>query len=395
MRHTVRNVINLTRWMRLLFLICVSAICFAQPPAGTSNLVYVGTYTDHGSKGIYYYRFDSKTGQLKPLGLAAETSNPSFLVLDAKRRLLYAANETDSYKDEATGSVSAFAIHEDGKLSLLNQVSSKGPGPAYVTMDRTGKYVLVANYSKGNIAVFPVLGNGDLGEASAFVQHKGSSVNADRQSGPHAHAIVLSPDNRFALVADLGIDQVLAYPFDASKGALGQPRITRISPGSGPRHLSFDRSGKFVYLINEMRSDITVFFYNPANGALSELQTISTLPKDFAGQSTAAEIEVHPSGKFLYASNRGHDSIAVFAISESGGKLTPIEYVSTQGKTPRHFAIDPTGKWLLAANQDSNNIVIFRINAVSGRLTPNGQVIQIPSPVCIKFLKNAVSKDRR
>jgi len=236
--------------------------------------------------------------------------------------------------------------------------------------------------------VFPVLEDGRLGEASAFVQHTGSSVNPKRQEGPHAHSIDTSPDNRFLLAADLGLDRLLVYRFDPFKGSLepNDPAFAKINPGAGPRHFAFHPGGRFVFAVNEMGSSISAFSYDAARGSLRELQTISMLPKDFASQSDAAEIEVHPSGKFLYGSNRGHDSIAVFAIEAGKGTLTPVEYVPTQGKTPRNFAIDPTGSYMVVANQDSDNLVVFRIDAKTGRLTPNGKVPDVPSPVCVKFV---------
>jgi 6-phosphogluconolactonase len=366
------------------------ALPLFAPAAGSAPqqyLVYVGTYTDHGSKGIYAYRFDSSTGKLNSVGLAAESAEPSFLAADSGGRFLYAVNETESFNGQPTGAVSAFAIQPDaGKLSLLNQVSSRGLDPAHITLDRTGKYALVANYTSGSVAVFTVLKDGRLGEVTAFVQHKGSSVNPERQKGPHAHAIALSPDNRFAVVADLGLDQLLIYPFDAAKGILGaQPQIVKARPGAGPRHLVFSTDGRFLYVLNEMQSSVVAYSYDATSGALHELQTISALPKGFSGENTAAEIEVHPSGKFLFASNRGDDSIAVFAIDSKTGQLTPVEISPTGGKTPRNFAIDPTGLWLLAANEDSGNIVAFRIDQKTGRLKSTGDVLRVPSPVCLKF----------
>ena len=376
----------------LLSLLLVTAllpsICPAQTAAARKPLVYVGTYTDHGSLGIYGYRFDPATGQLTSLGLAAETSEPSFLTVDPSRKVLYAANEVLNYKEQSTGAVSAFAIDfQSGKLSLLDEVSAGDEGPAHVTMDRTGKYVLVANYTRGSVAVLPVLPDGRLGEASAFVQHTGSSVDPERQLGPHAHAIEMSPDNRFAIVADLGLDELIVYPFDAAKGTLGSPHAVKIAPGSGPRHLAFGPRGKFLYLISELRSTVTVFAYEAASGGLRELQTISTLPKGFAEKSAAAEIRIHPSGKFLYASNRGHDSIAVFAVDQAKGTLKSVEFVSTRGKTPRNFAIDFAGTWLLVANQNSNSVVSFRIDATTGRLSASDQSVAISSPVCVQFVR--------
>jgi 6-phosphogluconolactonase len=372
----------------LLIALASSVLSPAAGPAQQKYLVYVGTYTEHGSKGIYAYRLDSTTGKLASLRLAAEAAQPSFLAVDSSGRFLYAANEILTYNGQPTGAVSAFAIQpESGKLSLLNQVSSHDEGPAHVTLDRTGKYALVSNYTLGSVAVFPVLKDGRLGEASSFVQHKGSSLNPQRQKGPHAHAIALSPDNRFAVVADLGLDQLLIYRFDAANGTLGAtPQIVRASPGAGPRHLVFSSNGRFVYVINELQSTVVTYSYNAATGALHELQTISTLPKGFSGNSTAAEIEIHPAGKFLFASNRGDDSVAVFAIDSHTGRLTHVETDPTGGKTPRSFAIDPTGSWLLAANQDSGEIVVFRIDHKTGHLTPTGEVLQVPSPACLKFV---------
>ena len=380
----------LRQTFRMAFRLLMLALSLLSPAAGTGQqeyLLYVGTYTDHASKGIYAYHFDSSTGKLSSLGLAAEAAEPSFLAVDSSGRFLYAANETATYNGQHTGAVSAFAIQRDnGKLSPLNQVSSRGENPAHVTLDRTEKYALVSNYTGGSVAVFPVLKNGGLGEASSFVQHKGSSVNPQRQERPHAHAVALSPDNRFAVVADLGLDQLLVYSFDATKGTLGAvPQIVKTSPGAGPRHLVFNSDGGFLYVINELQSTVAAYAYNQSNGALHELQTISTLPKGFCANNTAAEIEIDPSGQFVFASNRGDDSIAVFAIDSHAGTLTHVETDPSGGKTPRNFAIDPTGRWLLVANQDSNNMAVFRIDHRNGHLTQTGEVLPVPSPVCLKF----------
>jgi 6-phosphogluconolactonase len=374
----------------VLLLVTLASSMFAPAtgPAQGQYFVYVGTYTDHGSKGIYVYRFDSSTGKLTSLSLAAETTEPSFLAIGSSRRFLYAVNETDIFNGQPTGAVSTFAIQsETGKLSLLNQVSSRGAAPAHITLDRTGQYALVSNYTAGCVAVFPVLKDGRLGEATSFVQHKGSSVNPQRQKGPHAHAIALSPDNRFAVAADLGLDHLLVYSFDSTKGTLGaNPQVVKAAPGAGPRHLAFSFDGRFLYVINELQSTVATYAYNAATGALHELQTMSTLPKTFSDNNTAAEIEIHPSGKFLFASNRGDDSIAAFAIDSATGKLTHVENDPIGGKTPRNFAIDPTGSWLLAANQDSDSVVVFRIDQKTGHLTPTGVVFQVPSPTCLKFV---------
>src|SRR5271169_3259370 len=380
--------------LSLLLLALVLALCALSAPgvateaARQKYLFYVGTYTDHGSKGIYSYRFDSATGKSTSLGLAAESANPSFLGIASSGRFLYAINEIAQFNGQPTGSVSAFAIQTNtGKLMLLNQVPSRGEGPAHIALDRSGKYALVSNYDSGSIAVFPVLEDGRLGEATASVQHKGSSVNKERQEGPHAHAAVFSPDNRFVVVADLGLDQLLVYRFDATAGSLASdPQIVRAVPGAGPRHLAFDATGRHLYVINEMQSTVVTYAYDAANGTLSELQIVSALPKGFAGTSTAAEIEMHLSGKFLFASNRGDDSIAVFAVDPKDGTLTPVEIDSTGGKTPRNFVLDPTGAWLLAANQDSEDIVIFRVDPRTGHLTRSGPELQVPSPVCVRFV---------
>lgn len=372
----------------LLIALATSVVALAAGPEPQEYLVYVGTYTDHASKGIYAYRFDSSTGKLTSLGLAADAAEPSFLAVDSGGRFLYAVNEILRYNGQPTGAVSAFAIQrETGKLSLLNQVSSHDEGPAHITLDRAGKYALVSNYTLGSVAVFPVLKDGRLGEATSFVQHKGSSVNPERQKGPHAHATALSPDNRFAVVADLGLDQLLVYGFDAAKGTLGpKPQMVRAAPGVGPRHLVFSSDGRFLYVINELQSTVVTYSYNAATGALHEVQTISTLPMGFSGNSTAAEIEIHPAGKFLFASNRGDDSVAVFAIDSGAGTLTHVAAAPTGGKTPRNFAIDPTGSWLLAANQESDEIVVFRIDRKTGHLTPTGETLRVPSPACLKFV---------
>jgi 6-phosphogluconolactonase len=355
-------------------------------------LVYVGTDTkqpEGSGKGIYGYHYDSASGQLVATGLAAETADPSFLAIHPNRAFLYAVNEINNYKGQSSGVLSAFAIdRKTGKLTLLNQVPSRGSDPCYIIADKTGRFVLVANYTGGNVAVFPILENGGLGEASAFVQHSGHGRNPQRQEGPHPHYINLSADNRFAVAADLGLDEIFIYRFDSTKGTLtaSDPKFVSVNAGAGPRHFEFSPNGKFAYVINEMQSTVTAFSYDADRGQLHSLQTISTLPKDFAGANDDAEIQVHPSGKFLYASNRGHDSIAVFAIDQSKGTLTALEYVSTQGKQPRSFEIDPTGSRLFAANQKSDSIVIFRIDPKTGRLAPTGDVLHVPSPVCVKFV---------
>lgn len=357
-------------------------------------LLFVGTYTEKESKGIYAYRFDSESSELTPLGLAAETVNPSFLAIDPSRHFLYAVNEVGKYKDANSGMVTAFAIDsqkanpQTGKLQQLNVVASRGADPCYITFDKTGKYALVANYTGGSVAVFPVQTDGHIGEPSAFVQHVGAGVNRERQEGPHAHWIETTPDNRFAIAVDLGLDELLVYRFDVKNGSLtpNNPPYAKLDPGAGPRHLAFHPNGRFAYVVNELQSSITAFAYDASDGGLQKLKTVSTLPKNFSGSNDTAEIKVHPSGKFLFASNRGHDTIALFSIDSKTGALTLADHFPTRGKTPRNFEIDPTGKFLFVANQATNNIAVFQIDSNTGRLTDTKQTVQVPAPVCLKFM---------
>jgi 6-phosphogluconolactonase len=374
------------QWLLLLALVPASA---AQESPKNKYLLFVGTYTEKESKGIYAFRFNASSPELAPLGLAAETHNPSFLAIDPTRHFLYTVNEVANYKGASSGVVISFAINRvTGKLSLLNEVPSRGADPCYITFDKTGKFALVANYTGGNVAVFPLQPDGRVGEASAFVQHTGSSVDKARQEGPHAHWIETTPDNRFAIAVDLGLDELLIYRFHANTGSLtpNRPPYAKLGPGAGPRHLAFHPNGRFAYVVNELQSTITAFSFGSDHGTLRKLKTVTTLPKGFTGTNDTAEINVHPSGKFLFASNRGQDSIAVFAIDNHTGALALVDHFPTQGKTPRNFEIDPTGKLLFVANQDSNNIVVFRIDLTTGRLTPTGQTLSVPSPVCLRFM---------
>jgi 6-phosphogluconolactonase len=358
-----------------------------------SRLLYIGTYTGKKSKGIYSARFDSDTGKLSAPELAAETKNPSFLALHPNGRVLYAVGEIDDFQGMKTGAVSAFSIDgQSGKLSLLNQKPSGGGGPCHLCIDKTGKCMLVANYGSGHFAALPVKDDGKLGAPREIIRFNGSSINRERQSGPHAHFVNFDPWNKFALGCDLGLDKVCVWKIEqgATNGGkliLKYPAL--IKPGSGPRHLAFHPSEPFVYLINEMAATITVFAYDWDTPALRELQTISMLPEKFEGFKSGAEIQVHPLGKFVYGSNRGHNSIAVFSVDGKSGKLTLVQHQGTQGKTPRHFAIDPTGKWLLAENQDSDNIVIFRIDQETGKLSATGEKVEVGSPVCIQFVSES------
>jgi 6-phosphogluconolactonase len=323
------------------------------------------------------------------LGLAAATENPSFVALSPNRHFLYAVNEVQKYQGQASGGVSAFSVEtRTGKLTFLNEVPSRGADPCYISLDKSGKFVLVANYTGGNVAVFPIQPDGRLGEATGFVQHAGAGPIHDRQEGPHAHWIEVTSDNRYAVVADLGLDELLVYHFDAAKGLLApnEPPFAKTEPGAGPRHLAFHPDGKHAYVVNELGSTVNAFSFDAKTGTMHSEQTISTLPAGFSGHNDTAEIEAHPNGKFVYASNRGHDSIAVFAVDAKTGKLKLIEDVPTQGKTPRNFQIDPAGARLFVANQESGNIVAFAINPKTGHLTPTGETVRVPNPVCIKFV---------
>ncbi|HWJ47419.1 MAG TPA: lactonase family protein [Candidatus Udaeobacter sp.] len=393
----MRFYIGMTRFDLLCLFVCslaffVSAKASAAEPQKGKYLFYVGTYTESGSKskGIYAYRYDAATQEITSLGLAAETTNPSWVALHPNGRFLYAVNEVQNYKGPNSGGVSAFSIDRaTGKLTFLNEVASRGADPCYIIVDDSGKYVLVANYTGGNIATFPISADGKLGEASAFIQHTGHGLNPKRQEAAHAHSIDLSPDERFAFVDDLGLDQLLVYKFDKSKGSLkpNNPPFAKLDAGAGPRHFALHPSGQFGYVVSELASTVTAFSVQLKTGMLHRLQTVSTLPDDFKGENDDAEIRIHPSGKFLYASNRGHDSITVFAIDPAKGALTVVEHAPTQGKTPRSFEIDPTGTLLLAENQNSDSIVLFRIDEKTGKLTPTGKTLEVGQPVCVKFLK--------
>ncbi len=347
------------------------------------SLVYIGTYTrNNPSLGIYVYRYDPASGALEFLSTAPKVDSPSYLATSPDGRFLYAVVENDN------GVIASFAIDRDkGMLRLLNQQSTHGAHPCHLALDRTGKWVVVANYSSGNVAVFPVEIDGSLGPATDVLQQKGTGPNAARQEGPHAHSVTFDPAGRFLVVADLGADKVFTYTLDTTKGKLVPAKTASISmaPGSGPRHFAFHRSGKFAYAINELLSTITVLAYDGKEGSFTELQTISTLPEGWKGSSTCADIDIHPNGKFLYGSNRGHDSIAMFAIDQRTGRLTSLGQEPIRGKTPRNFALSKDGRFLLVGGQETNNIVAFAVDPVRGRLTPTGKEWPVPAPVCILF----------
>jgi len=375
---------------RILFLALLVAITATVAYGADPHfLVYVGTYTDSDSKGIYSFEFDPVSGDSSRAGLAVESPNPSFLAVDSSGSYLYAVNETDVFEGNMTGGISVFAIDQgNGKLKMLQQVSSIGTGPAHLSLDKSERFLMVANYDGGNVAVLPIENDGKLGPRTAFVQDSGSSANKERQSAPHAHEILATADNRFVLVPDLGTDELLVYRLDPMSGSLtaNKPPFAKVSPGSGPRHFAMAPSGKFLYLVNELSSTVDAFSFGASSGQLRKLQSISTLPTGFSGKNTTAEIAVDTAGKFVYVSNRGDDSIAVFAVAATDGKLTFVERVSTGGKEPRHFTLDPTGKWLLAANQNSGTINVFAVDSATGKLTATSHVIRVPTPVCIVFV---------
>ena len=398
--------IILRSWLLLVLTqMWIAASAFAQTQPH-KYLLFVGTYTnsegkDTGSKGIYSYDFDEASGKLKPLGVAAETANPSFLAVAPVNKFLYAVNELQKYQGAASGGVTAFALdRKTGKLTQLDEVASHGADPCYISFDKTGKFALVANYTGGTVAVFPLSADGHIGEASSIQNDEGPlGPNKERQEHSHAHWIEVSARNRFAYVADLGLDRVLIYKFDASKGALIRAESpsgkdasngkdffsATLAPGTGPRHVAFSQDGKFMYVLGEVDSTVTVFA-NKSNETFESIQKISALPAGFSGKNDAAEIAINPSGKFLYTSNRGDDSIAVFAINRTTGKLASVEHVPSGGKTPRNFAIDPAGRHLLVANEETGNIVEYQIDQATGKLTSEREVAKVPAPVCLVFV---------
>ncbi len=353
-----------------------------------SVLVYIGTYTmtvphaPGGAEGVYVYRLDLDTGELTHVHTVTGLTNPSYVALDPQQQYVYCVGE----KADEGGVVSAFQINPDGNLTLLNEQPSHGSGPCHVSVTPSGGHVLLANYNSGSIAVYPVQADGSLGAASATVQHEGSSVNADRQEAAHAHCIFADANGQHVLVADLGMDKIMAYSLhtDGTLQAVVPP-YTEVQPGAGPRHLVFHPNGQYVFLINELDNTVIALGYDAASGALTPLETHSTLPADYAGESACAAIRITPDGRYLYGSNRGHDSLAIFAVDEATGRLTPLGQEATQGSFPRDFGIDPTGQYVLVANQNSNTIVTFRIDAETGQLSPTGHIAQVTCPANLAF----------
>ena len=358
----------------------------SKPAAMTR--VYISTYTEQGRNGIYLAELDPSTGELRLIRLAAAVKKASFFAIHPNHRYLYSTCEVDDYRDSKAGAVSAFKVDlATGNLTLLNHQSSGGHGPHYLSLDREGKNALVANYHGGSVAVLPIRADGTLGAATSSVLHHGSSINQSRQEGPHPHAIDVDPTNRFVFVPDLGLDKVFAYRFSAPAGTLAphDPGTVAASPGAGPRHIRFHPNGKWAYVINELNNTINALKYDAATGDLTPMDNVSTLPDGAMEENITGELVVHPNGRFLYGSNRGHDSIAEFAIDQTTGRLNSLGHCPAGGRTPRNFNIDPSGQLLLSANLDSDTVTVLRIDPVSGKLSPTAHGIKVLQPYCIEF----------
>ncbi len=380
------------RWCLRILLISAVMTGLGTVPGSAAepsrSWVFVGTYTDHGSKGIYRMAFDSESGKLSDLKVAAELESPNFLAVHPTQRYLFAVNDA-AKGEKAAGEVTSFALDpRSGALARIGRQPVVGQGPCHLVVDASGKNALVANYSDGSVNVLPIGPDGQLGPASDVVRHTGKVFDPVRQERPHAHSINLDKANRFAVVADLGLDRLFVYRFDPARGKLApnDPPAAKVKDRAGPRHFAFHPDGRHAYVINEIDCTVTAFDYDPDHGTLTEIQTIPTMPIAVEPRHSTAEVVVHPSGKFLYGSNRGHDSLAVFAIEPGTGRLKLVEYEPTGGKTPRNFAVDPTGSYLLAENMASDTIVVFRVDAETGALEPTGQVVGVPRPCCAKFV---------
>jgi 6-phosphogluconolactonase len=353
------------------------------------RMLYVGTYTEKtASKGIYLLRLSPGSGALAIAGVAAETLNPSFVALSPDGAAAFAVNEVGQLDGQPGGGVTAFGRDAaSGALRSLGRELTKGADPCYASTDRTGRFLFVANYTGGSIAMDPVLAGGAIGAMTGFIQHHGHGPNAERQEGPHAHCVIPDPMNRFVLVADLGIDRIMVYRFDAATGVLNTATAGQgmLAPGAGPRHLAFHPNGRVLYVTNELSSTVTAFRYDAETGSLTELQTVPSVSEPMTVENFPADIHIHPSGRFLYMSNRGHNSIAAFAIDASSAKLTPLQLTSTEGDWPRNFAIDPSGEFLIVANQRSDSIHSFRIDSTTGKLRSTGHRVSLPAPVCLRY----------
>lgn len=376
--------------MNFRFLFPALILSFPLMSSATEHLIFIGTYTPAGgaSRGIYSVRLDGATGALSAPVLAAATPNPTFLTLHPGGHRLYALAEGAPIDGKPGGAVAEFALERPhGTLTRLALQPTGGGGGAHVALDPAAHALVFASYHAGYVASFPLAADGRLGPRASFQAHTGTTgPRSDRQDKPHPHSTTFSPDGRFAYVCDLGLDQIVRYRLDAATGLLTPAGATATTPGAGPRHAKFSDDGQFLHVINELDATIAVYAVESATGALTLLQRVPTLPADFAGSNTTAEIRLHPNGRFVYGSNRGHDSLAVFAREPATGRLTPVEIVPCGGGHPRNFALSPDGAWLVCANRDSNNLVVFRVDAATGRLTPTGQVATVPQAVCVLFV---------
>ncbi len=353
----------------------------------TQYYLYIGAYTEGDEEGIYVYKFDAEEGDLDYIATAKGVKNPSYLAISKKKNLLFAVNETGEYKSEKSGYVTSFNINpENGQLSRINEVASGGGAPCYISLNKATNLALVANYSGGNVAVIPIGNDGKLNVVSDLVQHMGSKLENGEQQVPHAHFIDFDPNEKFICAVDLGIDKVISYRIDQKDRRLVANQELEEKSGAGPRHLAFHPNKKLAFVINELNSTVTSCTYNPKSGGLSQIMTLSTLPDDFSGKSYCADVHVSPDGRFLYGSNRGHNSIVVYEIDDKTGEITLVDHHDVKGAWPRNFMIDPSGKFLLVANQHTNNVVVFKIDKESGRLRSNGVEIQVNKPVCLKMM---------
>ncbi len=356
--------------------------------AGAGARIWIGTYTTRGSEGIYSLSMNPQTGELSAPALAAKADNPSFLALHPTRKFLYAVNETGRFEGRPVGAVVAFSVDaQAGKLAEMNREGTGGAAPCHLNVDPSGKCLVVANYTDGNAAAFPIAADGRLEKMSQLVKHEGHGANASRQKSPHAHGVTFSPAGDIVFVPDLGIDKIMAYKLDVAKGSLSPvgSATASVEPGSGPRHIVFNTAGTFAYSINEILATVSQFSWDAARSSLKLVRSVPSLLGNFPGQNTAAEIAIHPNGKFLYSSNRGHDSIAVFTLDEKSGSPKLIQNFPSGGRAPRNFAIDPSGIFLLAAHQDTDNIVVLKIDSDTGKLSDTHFGAKIPAPVCVLF----------
>ncbi len=357
----------------------------ALAPKSSSMRLYIGSYTNAATKGISMARFDPTTGALSDLELAVEMPNPTFFAIHPNGRYVYAIHEIGNFEGQKVGSIGAYTIDRaSGRLTLINRLATQGPGPCHVGLDKRGRVAMVANYGGGSVASFAIEPDGSLKGPASFIQHKGSGADPKRQDRPHAHSINVTPDNRFAVCCDLGLDQVIVYEIHADTGKLEPHGICHLAPGSGPRHFAWHPKLPCGYVANELNSTVTVVSYG--DGSLDEIHSVSTKPDDFKGDNYPAEVCVHPSGRWVYVSNRGENTIAAFSVDVASGKLERVENVSTEGTWPRNFYIVPGGRWLLAANQNSGSIRVFSINPKTGVPKSTGQGLTLNAPVCLRTL---------